>query len=372
MGEIYFHDHRPIRDLIKQVQEINGQLLEWEKSIPPELRPESFTQDTSAPANRLTRIFQLQAIALQLSYDNIQLVLHRPLLVYNGVLSLSLQLHIPGPPTLSTDFWEVSKKLCWNSARRTASVDKYLAGLRPVQNLYITSFIGIQTFTAGVMLGIFALSNPFAQQAQEAKQSIGRLIKMPRLLGYRSTISDQTGSILERLLRLVMDEELKLLTSDEDPPTLSRQSSQGTPKMTDQSLEPTGGGNARIWPARVDMPVSRTPDFENDADSHQIEAGSTHRTTRASPEGRALVEDGLDLSSTGLSEQQVADVFENAHHFGQTDDVMDRIFSNDPPAVGLFDSGFLSDLDDLGQGWIWDECHQFPQIEVVEEQPDTR
>ncbi len=47
------------------------------------------------------------------------------------------------------------------------------------------------------MLGIFALSEAFSAQAQEGKRGVGRLIRMPKLIGYRMIVSDQTGRFLE-------------------------------------------------------------------------------------------------------------------------------------------------------------------------------
>ncbi|OQV03457.1 Fungal Zn2-Cys6 binuclear cluster domain-containing protein [Cladophialophora immunda] len=260
MGKIYFHDGRPVQDLVKKVQDINEQLLEWEKRVPPELTPKSFSSSSKdAAPDPLTRVFQLQALALQLSYDNIQLILHRPLLVYNGVLSLGPRLNVPQPPNLSTGFWETSKELCWNSARRTSCVDEYLAALKPIHNYHATSYIGIQTFTAGVMLGIFALSKPFSAQAQEAKRSIGRLIRMPKLLGYRTTISDQTGLILQRLLRLILDEELKVLTSDEvTPAAVTRQSDRGHPTATAPATRIPANSSNNISTASDDVHIQTT------------------------------------------------------------------------------------------------------------------
>lgn len=359
MGEIYFHDRRPIQDLIKQVQDINTKLLEWEKSVPVELRPESFSL-LDADSDPLTRIFQLQAIALQLSYDNVQLVLHRPLLVYNGVLSLPAHLRVPQPPDLSNDFWEASKELCWNSARRTACVDEYLAALRPVQNLYITSYIGIQTFTAGVMLGIFALSKPFAAQAQDAKQNIGRLVKMPKLLGYRTTISDQTGRVLQRLLRLILDEELKALTLDEDGPTVSRQASQGgLHTISNRPATASRSGLSMYSTANNILPFD-TSRIEDGASEPQASDEARSHCQSPTEDEHSIVPSAY-LESGSLNQQLMElDGGAEFQGLGQDHGIVEAAFTIPSTGAGLFDSGFLGELDDLGQGWMWEDCHQFP------------
>ncbi|OAL31205.1 hypothetical protein AYO22_01238 [Fonsecaea multimorphosa] len=363
MGEIYFHDGRPVQDLIKKVQDINKQLLEWEKSVPPELNPKSFTSLSKGAPDPLTRVFQLQALALQLSYDNIQLILHRPLLVYNGVLSLGPRLSVPQPPDLSTGFWETSKELCWNSARRTSCVDEYLATLKPIHNYHATSYIGIQTFTAGVMLGIFALSKPFSAQAQEAKRSIGRLIKMPKLLGYRTTISDQTGLILQRLLRLILDEELKVLTSDDvAPAAVARGSDKGCHYPT-----------ASVATARITVDLSNSiSTASNDMRMHPTSASneeSSYGKSAVGSSGNHPLPRTQGISGIGVNPVEVVDSpVPQLPSYGIVPPSQGSEESNDPvgailfnPSLGgsFFDSGFLNELEDLGQGWMWEDCYQF-------------
>ncbi|KEF55852.1 uncharacterized protein A1O9_07432 [Exophiala aquamarina CBS 119918] len=348
MGEIYFHDGRPIPELVKKVQEINRQLVKWEETVPLELRPKSFSSlDPETSSDPLTRTFQLQALALQLSYDNIQLVLHRPLLVYNGVLSLGHHVRVPKAPASGSDFWEMSKDLCWKSAHRTACVDEYLAVLRPVQNFYTSSYIGIQTFTAGVMLGIFALSKPFEAQAQEAKRSIGRLVKMPKLLGYRTMISDQTGSVLQRLLRLILDEELKLLTSDDAPPIVANKPTPIIKSGLDNSPIPNN------------VPTNAFSGLEGISNSNQ----TSNRANEDQIPLQSQIHSHVEVLSPGfqpISKRSTGpDISTTVQAAGLDDDDIETILAN--PAVGTypFDSSFLSELDDVGQGWMWEDCHQF-------------
>ncbi|KIW17992.1 hypothetical protein PV08_02278 [Exophiala spinifera] len=376
MGEIYFHNGQPVHTLVKRVQQINQQLLEWEASVPPELRPKllvSSGHQTDKRTNPVTKIFQLQALALQLSYDNIQLILHRPLLVYNGVLLLG-----PRPNTAQplreahldqdANFWGVSKDLCWKSALRTACIDEYPSILKQVRNFHAASYAGIQTFTAGVMLGIFALSKPFSSQAQEAKRAIGRLIKTPKLLGYQTTISDQTGRILERLLRLVLGEELKLLTSDESTP------STGIAQPNSQALRHSGADTSR----------SNTQEtFHHDGntlgDSLDIFGTSTimeDYCQSATSNSNSLPKSVCHPDYQPQAGQSNDGAIETQELNSRLDDSNDpanmdlcRIGENlempwsisDPAANGasFFDSSFLGDLGDLGQAWMWDESFQF-------------
>lgn len=363
MREIYFHGGRPVQHLIKRVQDINQQLLKWEESVPAELKLKSFTSlEQNEPLDPHARIFQLQALALQLSYDNIQLILHRPLLVYNGVLSLGPHVRRPQPPDLSTDFWESSKEQCWTSARRISSVDEYPGILRLARNFHVAGHVGIQTFTAGVMLGIFALSKPFSAQAQEAKRSIGRLIKKPKLLGYRTTMSDQTGRILERLLRLILDEELKMLTSDELALHVPVQSNKGrhVQDATMPAARTSSGANQTLPTSDNAKPLHTGPS-DHEAFYYGIVAneGLPNNAPLRDQDESPVVE--MASVGAGSSTEQLA--FHGAIPSGQDEGhsniVVDETLFNPSLGNSFFDSDFLGELDDLGQGWMWEDCYQF-------------
>ena len=232
--DVYFKAGRSTQEICTRVQEINQSLLEWEQHVPPELRPGSFPGHLAASElDPITRVFRLQALSLELSYHNIQLVLHRPLLVYSGIIRRPPSQtprsqppnsgEIEGPHPLDRDaaFLEESRAQCWKSATKVSKIDEYPEILKQTRNTHTAGYAGIQTFTAGVMLAIFALSQPFSPQAQEAKRGIGRLIKLPKHLGYRTAISDQSGHILQKLLRLILAQEMKMLTTDDETATHS-------------------------------------------------------------------------------------------------------------------------------------------------------
>lgn len=376
MGEIYFHNGQPVHTLVNRVQQINQKLLEWEASVPPQLRPKSFVSNshhTDKSTDPVTKIFQLQALALQLSYDNIQLILHRPLLVYNGVLLLGRRIDA-APPLREAHrdqdarFWGVSKELCWKSALRTACIDEYPSILKQARNFHAARYVGIQTFTAGVMLGIFALSKPFSGQAQEAKRAIGRLIKMPKLFGYQTTISDQTGRILERLLRLVLGEELKLLTSDESTPltAISQQNNQASHHSRADTSRSNRQGSVHDYGAALGDSLDFFSTSTSVQDHHQSATSSSNSLRRSASHLEYQPQAGQ--SNVGVA---------------QTEDLLDRLDdSSDPANTGLssmgqnlempwfnpdpaaaeasfFDSSFLGDLGDLGQAWMWDGSFQF-------------
>jgi len=221
---IYLSNGVTLKDVVREIKCINQRLIRWEKCIPPELRPEPLKLLTTDERSRGTmRIFQLQALVLQLSYDNVQLVLHRPLLTMNKVPRWPLAVDATTRDTADdgidaadevNDMIKSSKCRCWISSLRTSTMGDYPEYLVASRSTYGAAYTGIQSFTSGVVLGIFALSDPLSDQAHQAKRALSKIIKLPKLHQYRTTVSDQCGQILEELLRLILAEEMKALLVD--------------------------------------------------------------------------------------------------------------------------------------------------------------
>jgi hypothetical protein len=224
---IYLRNGATLSEVMGEIKAINQRLLQWEKCVPRELRLKYLKFDSAEKTVQQTaRVFQLQALALQLSYDNIQLVLHRPLLTINRVPrwpSDGPQVPVggqgmAGPPIEAEDSTiKTSKYHCWVSSMSTSKIGEYSDILTALQNTHGAAYAGIQLFTAGVVLGIFALSDPLSDQAHQAKRAVSRIIKLPRLHRFRTAVSDQCGAILEELVRLVLAEEMKALLNETEP-----------------------------------------------------------------------------------------------------------------------------------------------------------
>ena len=200
--EIYGQRKLQKNELISHIQRIDQQLVEIWDSIPPELRLRSFSEDESCMGSEgsVERVFRLQALALQLLYDNLQLILHRPLLQYEVTTqdrrARPQRSAVEGngsPESEEPDTTQqartkngvitVSRNRMWESGMRTSWLSEQPYTLRLASNTHAAAYMAIQTFSAGVTLGLFAMSSPFSRQSQIAKQAIGRLIRAPRSLG---------------------------------------------------------------------------------------------------------------------------------------------------------------------------------------------
>ncbi len=276
---VYLRSGATLPQVVREIKAINQRLLQWEKCVPRELRLKYLKFDApNKTQQRTLRIFQLQALALQLSYDNIQLVLHRPLLTINRISrwpsngpQATGDANSGGPET-SHDcvdaMIKTSKYQCWVSSMSTSKIGEHSTILTALQNTHGAAYAGIQSFTAGVVLGIFALSDPLSDQAHQAKRAVSRIIKLPRLHRFRTAVSDQCGAILEELVRLVLAEEMKALLNEG---------------------EPSGEGVAQIRSLDETAAVAR--------------AGNT----------AALIND-VTMQSLDLSDESIADVFEVFSH----------------------------------------------------------
>lgn len=224
---IYLRSNTTLKDMVSEIKAFNQRLVEWEKCIPPELQLKCLK---IVPTSNKDRIifdqFRLQALVLQLSYDNIQLVLHRPLLTMNRIsrgpsYAADVTHAVESDPlTISKDelngMIKASKYRCWVSSLRTSGIGDYADILVLSRNTHGAAYAGIQAFTSGVVLGIFALSDPLSDQAHQAKKAVSKIIRLPALHKYRTNVSDQCGKILEELLRLVMAEEMQALLAAND------------------------------------------------------------------------------------------------------------------------------------------------------------
>jgi hypothetical protein len=249
---VYLRSGATLTQVVGEIKAINQRLLQWEKCVPRELRLKYLKfESPDATLQRTVKIFQLQALALQLSYDNIQLVLHRPLLTINRVPRWPSDGPQANPEAhaatmdSSTDrvdsMVRASKYQCWVSSMSTSKIGEHAGILTALHNTHGAAYAGIQSFTAGVVLIIFALSDPLSDQAHQAKRAVSRIIKVPRLHRFRTAVSDQCGAILEELVRLVLAEEMKALLNEGEPSreVLAPNRTSDDPTATNGNGDPT-------------------------------------------------------------------------------------------------------------------------------------
>lgn len=194
---------------MNQAAEINTKLVHWFDRLPVELKLEhnvdlDMGSLTSAEAE-ICQLFQLQALVLQLAYDNIQIILHRPFIRCTRRLLVSSSLR-------DSDARPTSFEQCKHCARRTCSIlPRYAKLLYLAQTTHATAYIAIQNFTAGVTLAMVALSDPGSEQSLDAKKGVANSISLQQTLAASSIVSSQTVKVLEGLFQLMFKHEMQSL-----------------------------------------------------------------------------------------------------------------------------------------------------------------
>lgn len=231
------------------VEEATQNLQKWRNELPDHLFLD-LEKDIRPDSGPSTTAHALQSLSLQLTYDNILIVLHRPLLA-RQVDHLSTKHHAPGEssginsqncdpgtglthqkdaafeipspsaPVTSSVHW-------WNAALRTSRVIELPVLAQLATNSHLVAFLAINLFNAAIVLAVIALSDPLSDTAQTAKRTITRILRLQDLLGKRSALSKQSTTVLKNVVTLILRRESEAIlapitgsTQDERPHSMS-------------------------------------------------------------------------------------------------------------------------------------------------------
>lgn len=210
------HDSEHASQIREMVAAANQGLLQWQQDVPSYLSFENL-DDLTPTSTTEEKARSLQALSLQLTYDNLMIVLHRPLLAGQGGIS----------PPISADHDETSREAQIFDDMRTVSFKRCLSSALRISNLqrkpnlfslarttHLVSFLGMNLFTASVVLFICALSDTLSDTAQEAKRGLKRTLQMQKALSNYASLSMQCSSILEDLVELILRKEMEEILHD--------------------------------------------------------------------------------------------------------------------------------------------------------------
>lgn len=180
------------------VQTIHEELTQWKRKLPNQLRIESYGdtlpgQEPSIP--------HMQAISLQLEYDNLHIILHRTVAFGQGSKIQTT------PEAL------FSLRHLLEAAMRTSSLHRFPNALQGLRRTHANMHIGITLFTAGIVLCIVALSQPLSNASQRAKTGVMHIIRACEdSSNPQNVASRQSIAVLERLVAVVLQHENQLIT----------------------------------------------------------------------------------------------------------------------------------------------------------------
>ncbi|OBT74448.1 hypothetical protein VF21_06579 [Pseudogymnoascus sp. 05NY08] len=160
--------------------------------------------EAAIPASQesLKRHMILQVITLQVSYDNILILLHRPLLEYK----MSSHREGSSPEVANGDPFAYSFNTCMASAMRISRTPAH-----KFEYDMPLALMCMHMFTAGVILCIPATMSPFSYLAHNAKAGVVRIIQMQKRLSNHTPIALQSHAILEELMKVAIKRELDMM-----------------------------------------------------------------------------------------------------------------------------------------------------------------
>ena len=188
-------------------------LEEWKKALPAHLSHDLISDITDNSSTK-DKMHALQALSLQLTYDNIMIVLHRTLLADQR--QIPVQQHTTtttSPPTFSpfssppTNLPDQNFARCLSAALSISRTQQKPRLIALAQNTHLVSFLAMNLFTSSVVMSICALSDTMSDIAQEAKRGMSRTLHLLRKLSTRASLPMQCSTILEDLVGLILKKE---------------------------------------------------------------------------------------------------------------------------------------------------------------------
>ncbi|KAJ5971864.1 fungal-specific transcription factor domain-containing protein [Penicillium vulpinum] len=174
-------------------------------------------------------IYQSQAIALEIAYQNAKILVHRPLLAYKRIPKIGLAPnHSIGPLYQTLD-------PCRDAALRISEIGASSI-FSLVADTHAAAFIGINTLTAGVTLCILASIEPLSLESHRSKIELHRLLGIQRTLASKSQLAVQGLAIIEQPTKLVVEKELKQMLAHNNFGSTPREEGRQSPSGKIQAL----------------------------------------------------------------------------------------------------------------------------------------
>lgn len=211
------------------VYTIHQKLLQWRKDLPESLQLRSYDQNSEHIC-----ILQMQALNLQLTYDNLQVILHRTAACqYNDK---------EGKFTSSSTENSLSLQQLFDSAMDISELYKYSSTLHASRRTHADMHIGITLFTAGVVLCAICLSQPMTTMVSRAKTGVMHIIRMCRNASSSNQhlVSAQSLSILDSLVTVVLRLETDMIIGRTNYPTITNSDQHG-PSLPIHDVMPSVG-----------------------------------------------------------------------------------------------------------------------------------
>ncbi|KAI0168665.1 putative C6 transcription factor [Pestalotiopsis sp. NC0098] len=213
-----------------QIVEVTERLWTWRRSLPAHLLLD-LSSDCEPNHSNTSRVHRLQALALQMTFDNLLIIFQRPLLAQhvndlvknkaeNGqganyspsnlsgsYAAVSSPFHAQGIDSPLSTRQMPSTEQWWAAALRTSKVTEMPQLAQLATNTHLVAFLAINLFHSGIVMAVLALSDPLSDRAQEVKRTITRIYRLQELLGRKTKLSMQSNMILKDVIQMLLRRE---------------------------------------------------------------------------------------------------------------------------------------------------------------------
>ncbi|SCV28472.1 uncharacterized protein FFB14_01742 [Fusarium fujikuroi] len=198
------------RNTFESLETIHQRMIRWRQELPDVLTLKGQEQSMDASVVRPTEI---HALSLQLTYDNLQIILHRTA-VFNNTNELSFF-----SPKNSASLQPI-----FTSAMDTSELSRYPRILDACRRTHADVHVGMTMFTAGVVLCAICLSQPLTEMGSRAKMGVMHITRMCREtepgLYSGQLISKQSLGIIDSLVEVMLRQETDMITGKTSYPGL--------------------------------------------------------------------------------------------------------------------------------------------------------
>lgn len=197
-----------ISAMAQTVKRIDEAMRQWRSTLPPELDLDQNPDLSVRPALR-EKLHQLQSLSLRLTYLNLTIIIHRPLLADRE--NNSSGAHSENDPHAISELKQVydsSFEQCLEAALAISRLGQHKPNLLLLASkTHLLSFLAMNIFTSSVVLFICAMSDVLSNTAQEAKRGMSRNLKILKSIASRGSLSSQCSIIVGDLVQLILDKE---------------------------------------------------------------------------------------------------------------------------------------------------------------------
>ncbi|KAF2105356.1 fungal-specific transcription factor domain-containing protein [Lophiotrema nucula] len=217
----------------RHIMKVTEKLWHWRNSLPSHLvldLTQDYALDLSAPA----KVHRLQALSLQLTFDNLLIITQRPFLaqqvdhlfknphgdahssathspidVLDGTHPSPVQ--APSASGSNTNLQLSTTEQWWHAALRTSKVTEMPHLAQLATETHLVAFLAINLFNSAIVMVVLALSDPLSDRAQEVKRTITRIFRLQEVLGKRTTLSVQSNVVLKDVIHMLLQREAEAI-----------------------------------------------------------------------------------------------------------------------------------------------------------------